>query len=119
MMEPPHDHFEPADIGVMPTSPTKEAVAVEPERPPSYHDLYITTETIPRTSIFNLPYDFVLTCCRVAGWTLWHNTNDTLVAGEYDTKGLRLDVKGVVIVDSLTNPNPYVEDEGPIQGEFA
>lgn len=76
---------------------------------PSYHDLHITTAQIPRTSIFNLPYGLEVSCNRVGGWCLWqvdsdspHYRRDTLLAGEYDSKGLRLDVGGVVIVDSLT-----------------
>lgn len=85
---------------------------------PSYHDLYITTGDIPRTSIFNLGFGLQVTCTRTAGWELWRtgdgrghlmNTEGpvssgwTLMAGEYagDEKGLRLDVDGTVIVDSL------------------
>lgn len=65
---------------------------------PSYHDLHITTADIPRTSIFNLPYGYEVSCNRVGGWTLW--LKDQKVAGEYDA-GLRLDVAGRVICDSL------------------
>jgi len=68
----------------------------------SYHDLHITTETIPRTSIFNLPYGVMVTCTRVEGWRVW-NDGGKLLGGEYDQEGLRLDVGGHVIVDSL-NP---------------
>jgi hypothetical protein len=70
---------------------------------PSYHDLYITTAKIPRTSIFNLPYGYKLTCERTGGWTLWRQGEDRALAGEYD-RGLRLDVAGHVICDSLTTP---------------
>jgi hypothetical protein len=71
---------------------------------PSYHDLYITTKAIERTSIFDLPFGFMLTCTRAAGWELWNDPygkKPSLVAGEYDTNGLRLDVAGHIIVDSL------------------
>ena len=71
----------------------------------SYHDLHIETAKIPRTSIFNLPFGYMLTCTRVGGWELWLHPDigrEKLVAGEYDTNGLRLDVAGQVIVDSLT-----------------
>lgn len=73
---------------------------------PSYHDLHITTATIPRTSIFNLPYGIEVSCNRVTGWQAWHRTesgSDVVLAGEYEGegKGLRLDVGGHVIVDSL------------------
>lgn len=65
---------------------------------PSYHDLHITTEQIERTSIFNLPYGYEVSCNRVGGWCLWFK--DERVAGEYGD-GLRLDVAGQVICDSL------------------
>lgn len=72
---------------------------------PSYHDLHITTDDIPRTSIFNLPFGLEVSCTRVAGWQLWNmwggHANAKLLAGEYDSKGLRLDIDGRVIVDSL------------------
>lgn len=64
---------------------------------PSYHDLHITTAKIPRTSIFNLPYGYEVTCTRVGGWRLWRDGD--LIAGEYD-RGLILDVAGSVIVRS-------------------
>lgn len=77
---------------------------------PSYHDLYITTAGIPRTSIFNLGYGLRVTCTRVAGWELWHYPDSgftgaiapELLAGEYATpeQWLVLDVNGTVIVDS-------------------
>lgn len=73
---------------------------------PSYHDLHITTEHIPRTAIFDLPYGYEVSCNRVGGWCLW--LNDKRVAGEYD-EGLRLDVAGVVICDSLTPVVPERE----------
>ena len=72
----------------------------ESDTAPSYHDLHITTDTYSRTSIFNMPYGYEVTCTRVGGWGLWHD--GTQVAGEYEARGLRLDVAGVVIVDSLT-----------------
>ena len=65
---------------------------------PSYHDLHVTTANIPRTSIFDLPYGHEVSCNRVGGWTLW--LNDQQVASEYG-EGLRLDVAGQVICDSL------------------
>jgi hypothetical protein len=65
----------------------------------SYHDLHITTTQIPRTSIFNLPYGLVVTCTRTGAWELWRG--EQLLAGEFDDNGLRLDVAGHVIVDSL------------------
>lgn len=84
--------------------------------PPSYHDLYITTAHIPRTSIFNLPFDIRVECTRTTGWTVSRLKPNApyiniprydrwmLIAGEYEGegKGLKLDVCGVVICDSLT-----------------
>lgn len=91
-----------------------------PAEAPSYHDLHITTASIPRTSIFNLPYGLEVTCTRTGGWQLWDMNQmqehalgsalprgkGRLLAGEYDgtEKGLRLDVAGHVICDSLTPP---------------
>lgn len=96
-----------------------------PEPSPSYHDLHITTATIPRTSIHDLPYGYEVACTRVTGWQLWKFTGDPrqakLIAGERGTPmriaaerhavraggeydgtehWLILDVAGHVIVDS-------------------
>lgn len=68
----------------------------------SYHDLYVTTALIPRTRLFELPFKYIVTCTRAGGWELRLNVEDKLLAGEFHTDGLRLDVDGVVIVDSLT-----------------
>lgn len=67
---------------------------------PSYHDLHVTTEDIPRTSIFNLPYGLQVVCNRVGGWALIDGVN--LLAGEYEgpDKWLILDVNGIEIVNS-------------------
>ena len=71
---------------------------------PSYHDLHITTEKIPRTSIFNLPFNLMVTCTRVGGWELWDTSagisNSVRLAGEYEYDWLVLDVAGHVILDS-------------------
>jgi hypothetical protein len=71
---------------------------------PTYHDLYITTPTIERTRLFDLPYELYVQCSRVGGWQVWRRPrgqDDELVGGEYDLDDwLVLDVKGHVIVDS-------------------
>jgi hypothetical protein len=72
---------------------------------PSYHDLHITTAAVARTSIFNLPFGLMVTCTRTAGWELWEH--EKLIAGEYDDHGLRLDVAGHVVVDSLTREESF------------
>ena len=77
---------------------------------PTHHALHITTETIARTSIFNLPFGVQVICTRAGGWEVWHSERPpeapTLIAAEYPAaypvSGLRLDVAGHVIVDSLT-----------------
>jgi hypothetical protein len=74
---------------------------------PSHHDLHVTTETIPRTSIFDLPFGLRVTCSRPSGWELWDASNGgkwTVIAAEYkgDGSGLRLDVAGAIIVNSLS-----------------
>lgn len=83
---------------------------------PSYHDLHITTEDLPRTSIFNLPFNVSVSCRRTTGWTVWHRPDDRgderLLAGEYDTHGLRLDVAGVIICDSLTTASDPASQNG-------
>jgi hypothetical protein len=69
---------------------------------PSYHDLYITTDVLPRTSIFDLGYALRVTCTHVAGWELWHFPEPgeaRLLAGEYAQAWLVLDVDGHVIAD--------------------
>lgn len=81
----------------------------------TYHDLHITTADLPRTSIFNLPYDVEVTCTRIGGWQVWRRFPETdiaaqpaLVAGEYagPESWLVLDVAGHVIVDSRDPDRP-------------
>lgn len=80
----------------------------ENKTPPSYHDLHITTETRERTALFDLPFIYSVHCTRTAGWELWMRTpgtmNQHVIASEYGGpgQGLRLDVGGIVICDSLT-----------------
>jgi hypothetical protein len=78
----------------------------------SYHDLHITTATIKRTSIFNLPFNLTVMCSRIGGWELWDTSggivsNWVFLAGEYGgpNKWLVLDVDGVVIMDSRKKDN--------------
>lgn len=71
----------------------------------SYHDLYITTATIPRTRLFNLPFALMVTCTRVGGWELLDCSKGIaearILAGEYAGPAwLVLDVNGHTIVDS-------------------
>ncbi|MCP1246010.1 hypothetical protein NKW54_08660 [Acetobacter cerevisiae] len=69
---------------------------------PSYHDLFITTSDIPRTSISNLPFNYKVICTRSAGWELW--IGESLAASEYAKDNwLVLDVLGNVIVDGRDN----------------
>ena len=66
----------------------------------SYHGLYITTEEIQRTSIFNLPFNLAIICTRTAGWELRDMKADKAIAGEYSDCWLVLDVDGHIILDS-------------------
>lgn len=74
----------------------------------SYHDLYVTTPTMERTQFSRLSFSYFVLCTRTAGWELWNTGPDgdlmkaTLVAGEYHSIGLRLEVDGEPICDSLT-----------------
>lgn len=78
---------------------------------PSYHALHVTTTAIPRTAISDLPYGYEVTCNRVGGWCLWWRR--TQVASEYGTSGLRLDVGGHVICDSLgESTGPDLSERG-------
>ena len=86
--------------------------------PPSYHDLYLTTETIDRTALKDLPFGVRVICTRAGGWEVWHSERPpappVLIAAEYakaPISGLRLDVAGHVIVDSLTPDQETTDDE--------
>lgn len=70
----------------------------------SYHDLYVTVEGQERVRFSDLNFGHMLICTRVGAWELWHKSDEgkeTLVAGEFDTTGLRLDVNGHDIINSL------------------
>lgn len=87
----------------------------------SYHDLHITTRTIPRTRLTDLPGELRVTCTRSNGWSLWLSgrSKDVCLAGEYagPGRGIRLDVCGAIIVDSMGG-NEYAE-ETTLEGESA
>jgi hypothetical protein len=67
---------------------------------PGYHDLYVTTEAIPRTALFDLPFNLMVICHRTCGWELRDQKRDVPIAGEYHENWLVLDVNGTVIIDS-------------------
>lgn len=74
---------------------------------PTYHDLHITTPTMERVSIFNLPYRVIVQCTRVGGWEAWARAegaafgNEALSEENLGANGLRLDVAGHVIYDDM------------------
>ncbi|QDH83663.1 hypothetical protein [Achromobacter phage Motura] len=74
--------------------------------PRSYHDLFITTPDIERTSISDLPFPLMVTCSRLGGWELWSgcSADSKLLAGEYHSKGIKLECQGVVLVNTLEKP---------------
>lgn len=83
-----------------------ESVGVEQPKAvetPSYHDLFITTNRVPRKRLSDMGFGMEVSCNRVGGWSLW-DVNENQVAGEFAGRknGLRLDVAGHVIVNSLT-----------------
>lgn len=105
--------------------PKEPAVQVwPPQTSPSYHDVHIQTKQIPRKSIFDLPFNVMLTCTRLGGWELWEAGK--LLAGEYDPPNaplgcLRVDVAGHVIVDSIPKPVPPVvpsKEDAEADGAF-
>lgn len=77
------------------------------EEAPTYHDLHITTPTMERTSIFNLPYRVQVTCSRVGAWGVWARAEGEMFGGvalpeeNLGEHGFRLDVAGHVIHDSM------------------
>lgn len=84
---------------------------------PSYHDLHITTAEIARTPIYNLPFSVRVKCNRVGGWEVWEiwDGSERLLGGEYagPENGLRLDVAGHVIVDSLSKTETVAHPAPP------
>jgi hypothetical protein len=79
---------------------------------PSYHDLFLTTPRVARTSVFNLPYRVRIQCTRVGGWEAWAmeelGLSEELLGAEYSEKDwLILDVAGYVICDN--SPKDKIE----------
>lgn len=66
---------------------------------PDYHDVFITTDHIPRTALSTMDYGTELTC-GIPGWRLW-TRDGHLLGGEYGEIGLKVEVGDFVIVDSL------------------
>lgn len=101
------ERFDRAEARARDAIRARKNAEIGQAEPPSYHDLYVTTASIPRQRLFDLPYSYRVTCFRTAGWELWESPgrcigrDDKLVAGEYGPKGLRLDINGVVICNSL------------------
>ena len=84
---------------------TPSTVRVVPANHQTYHDLYITTPTIPRTRISNLPYGIIVHCLRTCGWEVWQGS--TLLGAEYGDSEhwLVLDVAGHEIINSRDKNN--------------
>lgn len=80
----------------------------------AYANLFVTTPSIPRTCIKDLPHWYEVTCSGATGWELWerhHVLPSRLVASEFDNdRPLRLDVGGHVICDGGATK------EGPSEG---
>lgn len=69
---------------------------------PGYRHLNVTTKTIKRTSIFDLPLNLEVRCSWATGWQLVDQRSQEILAGEFAPEGLRLDVGYFVIVDTLS-----------------
>jgi hypothetical protein len=73
--------------------------------PPTYDDVYITTEYRKRMALKDLPYGYRVTCDVHSGWQVWLTGpyDNQLIGGEHAAfnKGIRIDVYGFVICDSL------------------
>ena len=73
--------------------------------------LWVTTDAIPRTLFATLPAGFEVVCTHTTGWQFWFHAKDDTgelvsvkLAEEFPmagTHGLRLEVQGFVICDSL------------------
>lgn len=73
--------------------------------PNTYQHLFVTTREIPRVALFTLPFNYTVSCTRNGGWELYRDC--VVIAAEYhETEGLKLDVKGFIICDSLTGKEP-------------
>lgn len=71
----------------------------------SYHQLFITTKNIERTSIFNLPFRVKVECKRTTGWQCVAMEENLLkyeiLGSEFDKENwLILDVNGHIICNS-------------------
>ncbi len=109
-------------LGLVQGTAADVLIAKEIQKPeidsPSYHDIFVTTKDRPREKLFNLAYDYELSCTRVAGWTLWFRgqakdrSQDQLVGGEYEKdKWLVIDLNGIEILDSRKRAEERKNDE--------
>jgi hypothetical protein len=72
----------------------------------THHDLHITTPHLPRVRLVDMAFDVHVQCNRAHGWQVWriadYPDRPYLLGGECDqAKPLRLDVAGLVVVDTL------------------
>jgi hypothetical protein len=86
-----------AEIGVVLAS-IKD---LKPAEPPSYHDVVVFAGD-QRLRLFDCSYGLQLQCTRSAGWELWNvwDGKEEFLAGEYSSKPLRIEVRGVVICET-------------------
>lgn len=68
------------------------------------YNVYITLDELPRQRLSDFP-NFRLAYTHDAGWALWRKNQrgpDVQIAGQFNHAGMRVDVGGNIIVDSLT-----------------
>ena len=66
-------------------------------------ELYIETSNLERTKVSELEFPYALVYTSLGGWELWGglSPDSPLIAGERHTNGIKLDVDGTVLVNTL------------------
>jgi hypothetical protein len=70
------------------------------QQPLSYHDVQCYCGGVRYELSGNFAYH--LRCSKVSGWELWHvwDGKEELIGGEYGPKPLRIEISGIVILDT-------------------
>lgn len=88
-------------------------------RAPSYHDVRIFCDGVEHS--ISHDYSLRLMCERTAGWRLYRRSTNygggehhELLGGEFDGEPFRIEVAGMVIVDSKSRADDG-EDDAPVK----
>ncbi len=91
-------------------------------RAPSYHDVRVFCDGVEHR--IDRDYSLELMCTKVAGWRLFRRStkygggeHHDLLGGEFDSESFRIEVRGVVIVDSASRPDEDDVDAGEATGQ--